>query len=209
MPVKRREDVSARQREEPKAVAVPREREEKSVAEHSRPIRDRKQVVRYRVEEQINVAEEVIASALCADEMDEPKTMNQAKKRPDAQRWMKAAQDKMDSLLEHDTWSLTKPPLGRKIIGSKWVFKIKHDENGDAERYKCRLVAQGYMQAQGIDYHETFAPVARFGSIRTLLAIAAKQKMYVHQMDVHTAFLNGKLEEDIFTSQPEGFEVEG
>ena len=86
---------------------------------------------------------------------------------------------------------------------------VKHDENGEAERYKCRLVAQGYTQAQGIDYHETFAPVARFGSIRTLLAIAAKQKMFVHQMDVHTAFLNEKLDEDIFMSQPEGFEVEG
>ena len=65
------------------------------------------------------------------------------------------------------------------------------------------------MQAQGIDCHETFAPVARFGSIRTLLAIAAKRRMYVHQMDVHTAFLNGKLEEDIYMCQPEGFEVKG
>ena len=206
--VERREDVSE-QRENPKAVPVPREREEMPVAEHQRPIRNRKQVVRYGLEEQINVAEEVIASALCTAEMDEPKTMNQAKKRPDAQKWMKAAQEEMESLLEHDTWSLTKPPLGRKVIGSKWVFKIKHDENGDAERYKCRLVAQGYTQAQEIDYHETFAPVARFGSIRTLLAIAAKRKMYVHQMDVHTAFLNGKLDEDIYMSQPKGFEVEG
>ena len=203
LPVEQRSDVSARQREDPKAVAVPREREEKPVAEHSRPTRDRKQVVRYGVEEQINVAEEVLASALCAAEMDEPKMMNQAKKRPDAHKWMKAAQDEMDSLMEHDTWSLTKPPLGRKIIGSKWVFKIKHDENGEAERYKCRLVAQR------IDYHETFAPVARFGSIRTLLAIAAKRKMFVHQMDVDTAFLKGKLDEDFFMSQPEGFEVEG
>ena len=208
-PVERTNDVTARQREDPKAVAVPREREEKPVAEHSRPTRDRKQVVRYGVEEQIHVAEEVIDSALCAAETEEPKTMNQAKKRPDAQKWMKAAQDEMDSLLEHDTWSLTKPPLGGKIIGSKWVFKIKYDENGEAERYRCRLVAQGYTQAQGIDYHETFALVARFGSIRALLAIAAKRKMFVHQMDVHTAFLNGKLDEDIYMSQPEGFEVEG
>ena len=73
------------------------------VAEHPRPTRNPKQVVRYEVEEQINVAEEVIASALCAAEMDEPKTMNQAKKRPDAVKWMKAAQEEMDLLLEHDT----------------------------------------------------------------------------------------------------------
>ena len=88
--------MSASQREDPKAVAVPLKRDEKTVAEHSRPIRDRKLVVWYGLEEQINVAEEVIASALCAAEMDEPKTMNQAKKRPDAQRWMKAAQEEMD-----------------------------------------------------------------------------------------------------------------
>ena len=140
------EDVSE-QTENPKAVAVPCERGEMPVAEHQRPIRNRKQTVRFGLEEQINVAEEVIASALCAAEMEEPKTMSQAKKRPDAVKWMKAAKEEMDSLLEHDTWSLTKPPLGRKVIGSKWVFKIKHDENGHAERYKCRLVAQGYTQA--------------------------------------------------------------
>ena len=121
-----------------------RERVEMPVAEHQRPIRNQKQTVRFGLEEQINVAEEVIASALCAAEMDEPKMMNQAQKRPDTVKWMKAAQEEMDSLLEHYTWSLTKPPLGRKVIGSKWVFKIKHDENDHAERYKCRLVAQGY-----------------------------------------------------------------
>ena len=133
--------------------------------------------MRYRLEEQLNCAEEGIASALCAAELDETKTMNEARKRPDAMKWLQAVQDEMNILLEHDTWSLTKPPPGRKIIGSKWVFKIKHDENGEAERYKCRLVAQGYTQAQGIDYHETFALVARFGSIRALLATAAKRCM--------------------------------
>ena len=187
-PVKVPVEEPARQREDPEVVAAPRERETEPVAEHSRPIRDRKQVIHYGLEEQLNCAEEVIASALCAAELDEPKTMNEAKKRPDAKKWLQAAQDEMNSLLEHDTWSLTKPPPGRKIISSKWVFKIKHDENGEAERYKYRLVAQGYTQAQGIDYHETFAPVGRFGSIRALLATAAKREMYVHQMDVHTAF---------------------
>ena len=156
-------EETARQPEDPEAVAVPHVREPVPVAEHSRPMRDRKQVVRYGVEEQLNIAEKVIGSALCAAELDEPKTMSEARKRPDANKWLQAAQDEMNSLLEHDTWSLSKPPPGRKIMGSKWVFKIKHDENGEAERYKCRLVAQGYTQAQGIDYHETFTLVARFG----------------------------------------------
>ena len=132
-----------------------------------------------------------------------------ARGRPDADKWLQAAQDEMNSLVEHETWSLTKLPPGRKIIGSKWVFKLKHDENGEATRYKCRLVAQGYTQAQGIDYHETFAPVARFGSIRTLLATAKQRDMHIHQMDVHTAFLNGKLDEDINMCQLEGFIVKG
>ena len=155
------------------------------------------------MEEQIQVAKEVIA------ELEKPKTMSEARKRTEASKWLQAAQDEMSSLIEHETWSLTKPPPGRKIIGSKWVFKIKHDENGEAARYKCRLVAQGYTQAQGIDYHEMFAPVARFGGIRTLLATAAQREMHVHQMDVHTAFLNGKLDEDIYMCQPEGFVVKG
>ena len=208
-PVKVPAKVTARQPEDPEAVAVPCVREPEPVAEHSRPIHARKQVVRYGLEEQINIAEEVIASALCAAELDEPKTMNEAKKCPDARKWLQAAQVEMDSLLEHDTWSLTKPPPGRKIIGSKWVFKIKHDENGEAERYKCRLVVQRYTQAQGIDYHETFAPVARFSSIRTLLATAAQREMHVHQMDVQTAFFNGKLDEDIYMCKPERFVVKG
>ena len=108
-------------------------------------------------------------------------------------KWLQAAQEEMDSLVEHDTWSLTKLPPGRKIVGSKWVFKLKHDENGEAARYKCRLVAQGYTQAQGIDYHETFAPVARFGSIRTLLDTADQRDMHIHQMDLQIAFLNGEI----------------
>ena len=111
-------DVPGRQREDPEVVATPREREPKPVAEHSRPIHDRKQVMRYGLEEQINDAEEVIASALCAAETEEPKTMNQAKKRHDAKKWMKAAQDEMGSLLEHDTWSPNHPLDERSSVAS-------------------------------------------------------------------------------------------
>ena len=130
------------------------------------------------------MAEEVIASALCAAELKEQKTMLEARGRPDTDKWLLAAQEEMDSLVKHDTWSLTKLPPGRKIVGSKWAFKLRHDENGEAARYKYRLVAQGYTQAQGIDYHETFAPVARLRNMQTLLATAAQRDMHIHQMDV-------------------------
>ena len=215
VPVAVPDRVPANLRVMPEMVAVRNVPQAELAAVHSRPTRMKKPIDRYGVDEQAKVAEvddeveEVIASALCSAEMDEPKTLREARKRPDASKWLAAAQEEMDSLMEHETWSLTKLPPGRKIVGSKWVFKVKLDENGEAARYKCRLVAQGYTQAQGVDYHETFAPVARFGSIRILLATAAQRGMHVHQMDVHTAFLNGKLEEDIYMSQPDGFVVEG
>ena len=176
----------------PETVAVPNEPQPELAAVHSRPTRMKKPIDRYGVDEQAKVVEvdeeveEVIASALCAAEMDEPKTLREARKRPDASKWLAAAQDEMDSLMEHETWSLTKLPPGRKIVGSKWVFKVKLDENGEAARYKCRLVAQGYTQAQGIDYHETFAPVARFGSIRTLLATAAQKQNTWRSVSQHS-----------------------
>ena len=151
--------VPARLQVTPEMVAVPNEPQPVPAAVHSRPTRIKKPIGRYSVEEQLNIAEEVIASALCAAELEELKTLKEARRRPDAGKWLTAAQEEMDSLIEHETWSLTKLPPGRMIVGSKWVFKVKLDENGEAARYKCRLVAQGYTQAQGIDYHETFAPL--------------------------------------------------
>ena len=149
-------EVTARHPVTPEVVAAPREPEPEPVAENSRPICERKQVVRYGVEEQMNIAEEVIASALCAAELEEPKTMTEARKRPDASKWLQAALEEMNSLIEHDTCSLPNCPMEERSLEASGVFKIKHDENGEAARYKCRLVAQGYMQAQGIDYHGVF-----------------------------------------------------
>ena len=105
------------------------------------------------------------------------------------------------SLINNETWELVPPPLDANIVGSKWVLKVKRDANGNINRYKARLVAQ----TQGIDYEEVFSPVARYSSIRTLLALANAYDLEVHQMDVKTAFLNGIIEHDIFMSQPEGF----
>ena len=86
---------------------------------------------------------------------------------------------------------------------------MKYDERGDVNRYKARLVAQGFSQTPGVEFNETFAPVARFGTIRSLLAVGVKRHMSIHQMDVTTAFLNGNLKEDIYMRQPEGFEEPG
>ncbi len=100
-------------------------------------------------------------------------------------------------------------PKGRKPISYKWVFKIKHGVHGEVERYKARLVARGFTQTFGVDYNETFAPVAKFVSICCILALAAIEDMEIHQMDVKTAFFNGDLEEEIYMEQPKGFTQEG
>ncbi|KAK8665988.1 hypothetical protein V6N13_006141 [Hibiscus sabdariffa] len=106
---------------------------------------------------------------------------------------------------ENQVWTLVEPPEGIKPIGCKWVFKKKTDMDGNVQTYKGRLVAKGFRQIHDVDYDETFSPVAMFKSIRILLAIAAFHDYEIWQMDVKTAFLNGKLEEDVYMTQPEGF----
>ena len=105
--------------------------------------------------------------------------------------------------------TLEKLPQGRIAIDSRWVFKVKYNADGLIERYKASLVAKGYSQEAGIDYQETFSPVARYTSIRTVLAIANQLDLEVHQMDASTAFLNGESKEEIFMNQPEGFIKKG
>ena len=102
-----------------------------------------------------------------------------------------------------------KLPENRDTIGCKWIFKIKRNADGSIDRYKARLVAQGYSQKEGIDFEETFSPVARFTSIRTMLAIANEVNLEVHQMDVQTAFLHGKLSKELYMDQPRGYEKAG
>ncbi|CAB4008956.1 Hypothetical predicted protein, partial [Paramuricea clavata] len=97
----------------------------------------------------------------------------------------------------------------RKAVGSKWVFRVKTDADGTVETHKARLVAQGFSQTFGDDYDETFSPVARFESVRTVIALAAQHGLKLHQMDVTTAFLNGDLKEEVYMKQPEGFIEKG
>ena len=127
----------------------------------------------------------------------EPLSLKEAMESPNAKDWQEAADLEYESLLENETWDLVDLPKDRKAVGSRWVFKVKHHSDGRVERYKCRLVAKGYSQLYGADYDETFSPVVRFSSIRTLLSFAVQNNLHVHQMDVVTAFLNGHLEEEI------------
>ncbi|KAK8636397.1 hypothetical protein V6N13_124143 [Hibiscus sabdariffa] len=131
---------------------------------------------------------------------DEPKTYQEAVSSPDSEKWLEAMRSEMDSMSDNQVWTLVEPPEGVKPIGCKWVFKKKTDMDGNVQTYKGRLVAKGYRQIHGIDYDETFSPVAMFKSIRILL-----DDYEIWQMDVKTAFLNGKLEEDVYMTQPEGF----
>ena len=96
----------------------------------------------------------------------------------------------------------------KSVVTSKWIYKIKHVADGSIEKYKARFVAHGFSQKEGIDYEETFAPVARYTSIRSVLAMAVVMKWKIHQMDVKTAFLNGVVEEEVYVEQPLGFETQ-
>lgn len=147
--------------------------------------------------------ENVFATSL--EESDEPKSMDEAMSRPDAQKWKIAADSEFQSLQKNQTWELVNLPPNKNLVGCKWLFKLKRDSEGKVDRYKARLVAQGYSQEAGLDYDEVFAPVARYTSIRTVLAIANALDLEVHQMDVKTAFLNGDLENDIYMQQPDGY----
>ena len=137
----------------------------------------------------------------------EPRSWPEALASTDSNQWHAAAEDEMHSLYKAKVFALVPRSAAQgRVITSKWVFKVKRMEDNTIERYKARLVARGFGQRAGIDYDETFAPVAKFQSIRLILALAAMHDLELHQMDVKTAFLYGHLEEDVFMEQPEGFE---
>ena len=120
--------------------------------------------------------------------------------------WRLAVFEEMNALKKNDTWEMVELPKGKKVVGCKWVFSIKSKADGSVERYKARLVAKGFTQTYGIDYQETFAPVAKINSIRVLLSLIVNSNWPLHQLDVKNAFLNGDLEEEVYMSSPPGFE---
>ncbi|GJW54722.1 zinc finger, CCHC-type containing protein [Tanacetum coccineum] len=128
----------------------------------------------------------------CFNIEDDPKTFNEANKSQDVAFWKEAINDEIDSIMSNNTWVLVDLPLG-----CKWIFKRKLKVDGTIEKFKARLVIQGFRQKPGIDYFDTYALVARISTIRLLIAMAFIHNQIIHQMDVKTTFLNGELEEEV------------
>ena len=116
--------------------------------------------------------------------------------------------EELDALSKNHTWDLVTLPLGKSVVGCKWIYKIKTHSDGFVERYKARLVAKGFTQEYEIDYEETFAPIARISSVRALLAVVATSKWKLFQMDVKNAFLNENLSEEVYMQPPLGLSAE-
>lgn len=138
-----------------------------------------------------------------------PESRNEARKSKHWQKFLLAESEELESFREHDVWELVDLPVGRKAVGTRWVYDIKVDVYGNVTRHKARLVAQGYSQRKGIDYNETFAPTMHIKTARALLAIAARNNLMVKQYDVSTAFLHASLREEVYVKQPPGHEIKG
>jgi hypothetical protein len=139
----------------------------------------------------------------------EPTTFEEATSCPEKAKWNEAMYKEFKSLKDNQVWELTTLPTGKKAITCKWVYKVKTNSDGSIERYKARLVARGFDQKFGSDYDETFFPVVRLESLRTLIALSTQRGLELHHVDVHTAFLNGTLQEEVYMKQPIGYEKEG
>jgi hypothetical protein len=135
----------------------------------------------------------------------EPRSFAEAEKHA---AWCAAMQSEMDAVEMNRTWELADLPHGHRAITVKWVFKLKRDEADAIVKHKARLVARGFLQQEGINFDDAFAPVARMEPVR-LLVLAAQEGWHVHHMDVKSAFLNGDLKEEVYVHQPPGFAIPG
>lgn len=134
----------------------------------------------------------------------EPKHYNQASQYPE---WCNAMESELNAMKANNTWDVVPLPNEKNSVGCRWVYKIKHGSDGKIERYKARLMAKGFNQKEGIDYFETYSPVAKLVTVKILLAIAAIKKWNLVQLDVNNAFLNGALHEEVFIDIPPGLDV--
>ncbi|KAF4979965.1 hypothetical protein FDECE_17964 [Fusarium decemcellulare] len=139
-------------------------------------------------------------------ELAEPKTHRQAKHGARWSDWLKSMEDELHSLDENSVWDLVYTPKDCNPLQGKWVYKLKRGSEGEILRHRSRLVVRGFEQCEGINYHETFAFVVKPMSYKAIFAIAAALDVEIEQMDVKTAFLYGDIDEEIYVSQPEGFD---
>jgi hypothetical protein len=119
--------------------------------------------------------------------------------------WVNAMHEELENFKRNQVWTLVEPPRDVNVIGTKWVFKNKHGEDGEVVRNKAHFVAQSFSLVEGLDFGETFAPIARLEAIRILLAFAASKGFKLYQMDVKSPFLNGVIQEEVFVRQLPGF----
>lgn len=139
----------------------------------------------------------------------EPQTFKEAKTSKQKSKWEAAMDEEMASLLSNNVWELVELPKGRSTITCKWVYKIKYNPDRSVDRYKARLVVRGFSQKEGLDFNETFAPVAKYSSLRLLFARSAALNLDILQLDIKTAFLYGELNEEIYMQQPDGYITPG
>lgn len=137
-------------------------------------------------------------------ELKEPRTYSEALDSPQKIDWENAMQDELQSHSDMNTWELVAREPGMKVVKSKWVFRIKRGPTGKVDKFKARVVAVGSSQVHGLDYYETFSPVIKLASLRTLLALGNEERMHMRQLDVKTAYLHGELEEEVYMEPPPG-----
>jgi Reverse transcriptase (RNA-dependent DNA polymerase) len=138
--------------------------------------------------------------------VNDPSSFEEAEKK---EEWREAMKADINAIENNNTWKLVPLPEDKKTIGVKCVFRTKYNSDNTIQKHKARLVVNGYAQEYGIDYEETFSPVARIESVRLVLALAAQLKATVFQLDVKSAFLNGDLTREVYIDQPPGFEKKG
>lgn len=136
----------------------------------------------------------------------EPRSFREASQSP---TWCEAMDNEYQALIANNTWIVSSLPVNKMPVDCRWVYKVKIKQDGTEERKKARLVAKGFTQQAGLDYQETFSPVAKLASVRALLAVAASKNWHLHQIDINNAFLHGDLEEEVYMRMPPGYEQQG
>eukprot|EP00249_Psilotum_nudum_P004748 c18249_g1_i1 orf=2-607(-) len=160
-----------------------------------------------RIEEQRRASSNIVNMALMAEIMEEVREPSSLQEALAHLSWKAMMQSEYDSIIKNNTWELVEKPTNRKIIGTKWIWKVKYRSDGTLDKFKARLVAQGYSQVEGFDFEDSFSPIIWMTTIHIILAMATYRKWPMYQMDVKSTFLNGDLKEEVYVAQPPGCEA--